>query len=109
MPHSFLQNSFEQISLHTNWVLHFLDVLERKGYEVSDPILGYGVVVIATIHLQHSFVEDSVLRERAQTGFAKCQRFLLTMADRWPHVSNMVGIYNHLSSSATNFLFRPQN
>ncbi|KAF2148106.1 hypothetical protein K461DRAFT_68801 [Myriangium duriaei CBS 260.36] len=89
MPHSFLQSSFDQICLHGNWILYFVQILDRKQFEISDPILAYCVIVIATIHLQHSFVEETGLRTRAQAGFLACQNFIEKLSQRWPYVQNM--------------------
>ncbi|PLB38272.1 Zn(II)2Cys6 transcription factor [Aspergillus candidus] len=89
MPLSFLRQSFEAITACTAWVLHLIDLIEHKGFEVFDPTIGACVVVVATIHLQHSFVEDQDLRDKAKSGYEKCVRFLQTLATRWPHLNNM--------------------
>jgi hypothetical protein len=90
MPQSFLQHSYEQITLHAGWVLHFIELLESKNYEVSDPTIGQAVVIVATIYLQHSFVEDVFFREKAQSGYDKCLVFLKRMALRWPNIERQV-------------------
>ncbi|KAJ0422050.1 hypothetical protein BJY00DRAFT_94748 [Aspergillus carlsbadensis] len=99
MPQSFLQHSYEQITLHAGWVLHFIDQLETKNYEVSDPTFGHCVVVIATIYLQHSFVEDVFFREKAQFGYDRCLTFLTRMARRWPNIDRQVDNLRKLRSS----------
>lgn len=99
MPQSFLRNSFEQITLHTGWILYFVDLLETKQYEISDPTLGQCVVVVATIYLQHSFVDELTFREKAQAGFEKCMRFLRRMALRWPHIERQVRNLQQLRDS----------
>ncbi|EED19234.1 conserved hypothetical protein [Talaromyces stipitatus ATCC 10500] len=99
MPQSFLRNSFEQITLHTGWILYFVDLLETKQYEVSDPTLGQCVAVVATIYLQHSFVDELSFREKAQAGFEKCMRFLRRMALRWPHIERQVRNLQQLRDS----------
>jgi hypothetical protein len=71
-------------------------LIEHKGFEVCDPTLAHCVLIIATIHLQHSFVEDASFREKARRGFTKCVRFLHPLAQRWPHVQNMVQADNSL-------------
>lgn len=90
MPQSFIRQSFENITICASWILHLIDLVEHKGFEVCDPIVGHCVVIVATIHLQHSFVEEPVLRDKAQEGFTKCLRFLQPLGGRWPHVGNMV-------------------
>ncbi|KAL4786420.1 hypothetical protein BJX76DRAFT_118153 [Aspergillus varians] len=99
MPQSFLQHSYEQITLHAGWVLHFVDLLETKNYEVSDPTLGQCVVIVATIYLQHSFVEDVFFREKAQFGYDRCLSFLQRMAFRWPNIKRQVDNLRQLRSS----------
>ncbi|POS81287.1 hypothetical protein DHEL01_v200337 [Diaporthe helianthi] len=87
MPQSFIQQSFEQITRHAGWIMYFLDLLERKTFQVSDPVLGQCVAIIATIHLQHSFVRNDTLRARAQSGFEKCMAFLRRLGRMWPNIS----------------------
>ena len=90
MPQSFLRNSFEQLTFHSGWIVHFLELVESKNFEVSDPTLGHCVAIVATIYLQHSFAEDQDFGKKAQTGFEKCLRFLRAMAYRWPHIDRQV-------------------
>lgn len=90
MPQSFIQQSFEQITRHAGWIMYFLDLLESKSFQVSDPVLGHCVAIIATIHLQHSFVRNDTLRTRAQNGFEKCMAFLRRMGRIWPNIAVMV-------------------
>ncbi|KAL4805429.1 hypothetical protein BDV18DRAFT_161084 [Aspergillus unguis] len=99
MPQSFIQHSYEQITLHAGWVLHFIELISSKGYEVSDPTLGQCVVIVATIYLQHSFVEDLVFREKAQSGYDKCVAFLQKMALRWPNIERQVDNLSRLRRS----------
>jgi hypothetical protein len=99
MPQSFLRHSYEQITLHAGWILHFVELLEAKGYEVSDPTLGQCVVIVATIYLQHSFVEDLFFREKAQTGYDTCLSFLQRMALRWPNIERQVDNLRQLQNS----------
>lgn len=87
MPQSFIQQSFEQITRHAGWIIYFLDLLESNAFQISDPVLGHCVAIIATIHLQHSFVRNDTLRARAQSGFEKCMVFLRRMGRVWPNIS----------------------
>lgn len=90
MPQSFIHQSFELISRHAGWITYFIDLLERKSFQPSDPALAHCVVIVATIHLQHSFVDERSLREQALAGFDKCMGFLRRMGPIWPRVSVMV-------------------
>ncbi|KAJ5277360.1 hypothetical protein N7524_003513 [Penicillium chrysogenum] len=101
MPQSFLRNSFEQLTFHSGWVVHFLELIEMKNFEVSDPTIGQCVAIVATIYLQHSFVEDQAFNRKAQTGFEKCLRFLRNMGHRWPHVDRQVRQLQQLRDSVS--------
>ncbi|KAF9870561.1 hypothetical protein CkaCkLH20_11867 [Colletotrichum karsti] len=99
IPIHFMRQSFEAINRNAGWVIYFIDVVEKKGVQVSDPILAHCVVIVATIHLQHSFVQDSVLRGKAQSGFEKCMGFLRRMGLIWPCVANMANNLMRLQDS----------
>lgn len=90
IPHSFIHQSFEQTTRHAGWIVYFIDLLEKKSFVVSDPTLAHCVAIVATIHLQHSFVKDQSLRDKAQEGYDKCIRFLRRMGNIWPSISVMV-------------------
>ncbi|KAJ6062991.1 hypothetical protein N7499_011850 [Penicillium canescens] len=101
MPQSFLRNSFEQLTFHCGWVLHFVELISAKGFEVSDSTIGHCVVIVATIYLQHSFVEDQTFNRKAQTGFEKCLRFLWNMGRRWPHIDRQAHQLQQLRDSVS--------
>jgi hypothetical protein len=90
MPQSFINSSFDAITRHIGWIMYHLELMNRMAYQVSDPTLAHIVVIVATIHLQHSFVDDHNLREKAQSGFGKCLEFLQGMGSIWPSVAVMV-------------------
>lgn len=91
MPHSFINSSFDSITRHIGWIMYHLEVVEKLSFHISDPTLAHCVVIVATIHLQHSFVDDSVLCGKAQLGFSRCMEFLHHMGSVWPSVLVMVG------------------
>lgn len=90
MPQTFMYQSFDLISKHTAWTICYLDLLEKQQFQVTDPTIAHCVVIVATIHLQHSFVEDETLRKKAQHGYDKCMRFLDHAGLTWPFVFSMV-------------------
>ena len=90
MPQSFLRNSFEQLTLHSGWIIHFIELIQLKEFEVSDPIIGHAVAIVGTIYLQHSFVEDPTFSMKARKGFDTCLEFLKNFGKRWNHVDQMV-------------------
>ncbi|KAK2612531.1 hypothetical protein QQS21_001469 [Conoideocrella luteorostrata] len=89
IPQSFIHHSFEYINRHAGWIVYFVNLLEKKSFCISDPSLAHCISIVATIHLQHSFVKDKALRDKAQQGFDKCMRFLRRMGGTWPCVSVM--------------------
>ena len=109
MPHTFIQQSFEMINRYGGWTMHFLDLIEKKGFQVSDPTLGYCVLVVATIHLQHSFVQDDSFKRKSQAGFDKCLKFLQVMGKTWPSIANMVRISLRAAFSKTLLTDTPGN
>lgn len=90
MPQSFINSSFDAITRHIGWIMYHLELINRMAYQISDPTLAHVIVIVATIHLQHSFVEDHSLREKAQSGFRKCLKFLQRMGIIWPMAGVMV-------------------
>ncbi|KAJ0147517.1 2-methylisocitrate lyase [Fusarium oxysporum f. sp. albedinis] len=101
IPQTFMYQSFDLISKHTAWTICYLDLLEQQQFEITDPTIAHAVVIVATIHLQHSFVEDSVLRTKAQRGYDKCMRFLDHMGSNWPVVFTMTQKLRKLQDSIT--------
>ncbi|KAH7126053.1 hypothetical protein EDB81DRAFT_203261 [Dactylonectria macrodidyma] len=99
MPQSFIQQSFDQITRHAGWIIYFLHQLEKKDFQASDPVLGHCVAIVATIHLQHSFVKEYALRDKAQAGFETCMRFLQRMGSVWPSASVMAQNLRKLQDS----------
>lgn len=51
----FRQQTQFYTAVHTSWIMHFVTFLEGKGYELSDPTMGYCAGVVATVELQMSF------------------------------------------------------
>lgn len=92
IPQSFIHQSFEYINRHAGWIVYFIHLLEKKSYYVPDPAIAHCIAIVATIHLQHSFVQDQSFRDRAQKGFEKCMSFLRHMGGTWPSVATMVSI-----------------
>ncbi|OAA73463.1 hypothetical protein ISF_00364 [Cordyceps fumosorosea ARSEF 2679] len=89
LPQSFIHHSFEYINRHAGWIMYFINMLEKKSFQIADPALAHCIAVVATIHLQHSFVKDRPLRDKAQEGFEKCISFLRRMGGTWPYISTM--------------------
>jgi hypothetical protein len=104
IPEIFLQHTSDLISSHASWIIHFIDLLERKSFKVSDPFIGHCAAIVATIHLQESFKENLEAREEHQIKFAKCLGFIRGFDNEWPHIARMVGDLIHWLSKSE-FLF----
>ncbi|CAH0056182.1 unnamed protein product [Clonostachys solani] len=76
LPLTFIHHSFEHLSRETGWVIFFLNVLEKQN-----------------------FVEDSVLRNKAQSGYETCLRFLKQGALVWPRIMCMTEKLQQLRDS----------
>ena len=74
--------------------MYCIDMVDRKSLQLSDPTLAHCAVIVATIHLQHSFVQDTALREKSQIGFDKCIKFLSNMGAIWSSVAVMVRCFS---------------
>ncbi|UNI24498.1 hypothetical protein JDV02_010238 [Purpureocillium takamizusanense] len=89
MPQSFIHQSYELITRHAGWIMYFIDTMDKKAVQLSDPTLAHCIAITATIHLQHSFVQEQALCDRSQAGFDKCTNFLRNMGTMWPSAAVM--------------------
>jgi hypothetical protein len=89
IPEMFLQSTADLISSHTSWITHLIGMLEAKSFKVTDPFLGHCVAITATIYLQESFVEESVIRQEKMDNFEKCLAFVRGFKE-WPHIGRVV-------------------
>lgn len=110
LPQTFIHQSFKLISRQSSWITYFVNLLEERQFLVSDPTLAHCVAIVATIHLQHSFVPETELRERSLAGFQTSLRFLRSMGTMWPHVSTMVGVpVEPIRHPSTNYVKQADN
>ncbi|CEJ93545.1 hypothetical protein VHEMI09124 [[Torrubiella] hemipterigena] len=99
IPQSFIHQSFEHLNRHAGWIMYFIDLLEKKAFYFADLSIAHCIAVVATIHLQHSFVQDQELRDRAQQGYEQCLDFLQRLGGTWPSVSTMANNLEKLRAS----------
>lgn len=78
LPLTFIHNSFEHLSRETG------------KFQLNDPVIAHCVVIVATVHPQHSFVQDNILRSKAQSGYETCLRSLKQASLVWPRIVRMV-------------------
>lgn len=103
IPQSFIHQSFEYLNRHTGWIMYFISLLEKKDFYFADLSIAHCIAVVATIHLQHSFVQDQAFRDKSQQGYEKCMAFLRRLGGTWPSVSMMV------RASSANIYRKEQN
>lgn len=101
IPEIFLQHTSDLISSHTTWIIHFINYFEERQFLISDPLLGYGAAVVATIELQLSFTEDSAIREQKRDRFTKCVKFVQQIGERWPHMARLAQRLQHLEDAVS--------
>lgn len=92
IPEIFLQHTSDMVASHASWVIRLIEMVDDKGFKVTDPFLGYCVAIVATIYLQESFVENPETRRQKKEDFHKCLSFVREMGEQWPHVSRIVSI-----------------
>jgi len=101
IPEIFLQHTSDLISSHASWIINFIDMLDAKGFRVTDPFLSHCVAIVATIYLQESFVDDMDKREQKRACFDKCVGFIRGLGAQWPHVRRIVSTqrtpFNHIN------------
>lgn len=98
LPEIFLQHTADMVSSHAVWVIRLIEMVDGKGFKVTDPFLAYCVAIVATIYLQESFVEDPETRQQKKEDFHKCLTFVRGMGEEWPHVSRIVSLLPFLAS-----------
>lgn len=101
IPEIFLQHTADLIASHTDWVVHFLDILAANAFRVTDPFLAHCVAVVATIYLQQSFADDAGIRAEKRANFLKCLAFVRQLGARWPHIANTAAKLDHFESTVS--------
>ncbi|RDW59242.1 hypothetical protein BP5796_12166 [Coleophoma crateriformis] len=99
VPEVFLQQTGSQLSIHTNWLMHYMKFFKSKPFKVSDPFLGHCIAILATIELQLSFSKDPETRKLKQENFAMCLEFTQSLGREWPHMLQIAKKLQHLTSS----------
>ncbi|GME22748.1 C6 transcription [Neofusicoccum parvum] len=101
IPEIFLQHTADLIASHTDWVIHFMDILEEKSFRVTDPFIGNCVAVVATIYLQQSFADDAGIRNEKRNNFLKCLNFVRKLGSHWPHIAQISSKLQHFEATVS--------
>jgi hypothetical protein len=92
VPEVFLQHTADLTATHTEWIVHLLDVCERKEFELYNPFLAHSAAIAATVYLQQSYSENSDIRSTKQKCFRKCVRFIKRLGLYWPYIEQLVSV-----------------
>ncbi|KIW19123.1 hypothetical protein PV08_03415 [Exophiala spinifera] len=83
IPNTFWGRSAEAALVHSTWVCRLITMVQGKGFDLSDPFLGYIVGVAATAQLFYSCSQNEELSRNARESFDKCMAFLDGQAAVW--------------------------
>ncbi|KAH8592346.1 hypothetical protein B0O99DRAFT_244090 [Bisporella sp. PMI_857] len=108
-PPTFLKNCSDQVLLHSNWIVRFINMVEEKGFRVTDPFLGHCAAIAATVHLQHCHAEDEQTRKTANESFTTCKQFVDMLANQWPIVKGMAENLARLEEMASEWTPLPNS
>lgn len=95
IPEIFLQQTSSFVSSNASWIVNLVDMVDAKGFEITDPFLSHCVAIVATIYLQETFVDDVEIRAEKQVNFEKCMAFIRRLGLNWPHVRRIVSDKSH--------------
>jgi hypothetical protein len=89
-PPSFMQQSFDQATLHAGWVSRILAMWSEKGLVPADPFVSFLSGAVATVHFFLCFAKDDAVSEKALIDFNCNLRIVTSMCARWKHLSHTV-------------------
>ncbi|CAG9984590.1 unnamed protein product [Clonostachys byssicola] len=76
---AFLHHAAFSISNHVSWVIHYLDFIDARAFQLSDPLAAYCVAVVASIEVQRGFALEGALAIKTKLNFKKCSEFISKM------------------------------
>ncbi|KIX95239.1 uncharacterized protein Z520_09156 [Fonsecaea multimorphosa CBS 102226] len=89
LPEVFLQHTADLTESHTEWIIHVLDLCQRKEFQLSDPFLAHCAAIAGTIYLQQSFSGDNEVKTKKQASFRKCVSFVRDLGSFWPYINQL--------------------
>ena len=90
IPEVFLQHTADLTTTHTEWIVHLLDLCEKKNFELHNPFLAHSAAIAATVYLQQSYSENTTVRSAKKKCFKKCVSFIQRLGQYWPHIAQLV-------------------
>ncbi|KAI5361275.1 hypothetical protein Slin15195_G123880 [Septoria linicola] len=97
LPLTFLQKSYHDCFIHSNWIVRHITEME-KDLRLVDPFIAHLVAIAATVQLEHTLSKDKSIASAARRRFQKCREYLIDMAKIWPNVSGTISQSDDLAS-----------
>lgn len=94
----FRQQSSYFVAHHVRWILHFIAFIEHRGFRITDPILGYGAAIVATIESQLIYSVDEVTAQKKRRNIESCRKFVRSLLPSIPYMEDMVRCRCHMTN-----------
>lgn len=89
-PYSVIQGCTEQLRVHSDWIVHFIDMLSERDISVANAFLGYSALIVASACLPQAQCIEHEPTQRLRNKFNKCFEFAQGLSKQWPVLVNMV-------------------
>lgn len=99
IPNTFWRKSSELVLLHATWIARTIDMAQEKNLQLLDPFFAHAAAIAATVHLYFGCTADSRLRQKSETDFETCQKFLKSFSSFSPACESLVCFCLSLSPS----------
>ncbi|KAI1333262.1 hypothetical protein F5Y16DRAFT_407173 [Xylariaceae sp. FL0255] len=76
IPNTFWRRSSEIALLHATWIVRIIDMIVEKQVPLVDPFFGHVAAIAATVHLYYCCAAAIGLKQKSNTDFTKCRKFL---------------------------------
>jgi hypothetical protein len=76
IPNTFWRRSSELALLHATWIVRIIDMIVDKQVALTDPFFGHIAAIAATVHLYYCCAAATRLKDKSNTDFKKCRKFL---------------------------------
>ncbi|KAL3957436.1 hypothetical protein ACCO45_008014 [Purpureocillium lilacinum] len=91
-PYSVIQGCTEQLRVHSDWIVHFIDMLSERDISVANPFLGYSALIVASACLPQAQCIEHEPTQRLRNKFNKCFEFAQGLSKQWPVLVNMTKV-----------------
>ena len=90
VPRTFLQKSYEDSMIYSNWVVTHISDMTEANLELYDPFVGHLVAISASIQLEHTLSKNPIVAESCQRKFDRCRDYIRRVSKIWPSMLNTV-------------------